>query len=67
MKGKTSSDMGWLMDDHGARKLESRVFSGAAVMNRPMDIIVKGVVKSIVYGKVPVYRDGENHRHSGLV
>lgn len=59
MKGKTSSDMGWLMDDHGARKLEGRVLSGVVVVNRPMDIIVKGVVKSIVYGKVPVYRDGE--------
>ncbi len=59
MKGKTSSDMGWLMDDHGARNLEGRVLSGVVVVNRPMDIIVKGVAKSIVYGKVPVYRDGE--------
>jgi diguanylate cyclase (GGDEF)-like protein len=59
MKGKTSLDMGWLMDDHGARKLEGRVLSGVVVVNRPMDIIVKGVVKSVVYGKVPVYRDGE--------
>ena len=59
MKGKNSSDMGWLMDDHGARNLEGRVLSGVVVVNRPMDIIVKGVAKSIVYGKVPVYRDGE--------
>lgn len=59
IKGKTSPDMGWLMDSHGIMEVERHVLSGGAVVNQPTDIIVEGMVKTVVYGKAPIYRNGE--------
>lgn len=59
VKGKTPQQLGWLMDSHGTEEMEKHVLSGGVVANQPTDLIVKGTVKNVVYGKVPIYRDGE--------
>ena len=59
VKGKTPQQLGWLMDSHGTEEMEKHVLSGGVVANQPTDLIVKGTVKNVVYGKAPIYRDGE--------
>ena len=59
VKGKTPQQLGWLMDSHGTEEMEKHVLSGGVVANQPTDLIVKGTVKNVVYGKAPIYRNGE--------
>lgn len=59
VKGKKPQQLGWLMDSHGTEEMEKHVLSGGVVANQPTDLIVKGTVKNVVYGKAPIYRDGE--------